>query len=181
MKSEWRQLQLGDVANFIDYRGKTPPKSSSGIPLVTAKIVKNNCIQQPTEYIESNFYNEWMTRGIPQNGDVVFTTEAPMGEVALIKTSDKMAFAQRVIILQGKKGTLDNKFLFYLLQYQPIKKRIEARSSGTTVIGIKNSELKKVLIDFPDISQQQAITTILDCIDNKIAQNYQINDYLAAA
>ena len=39
--SEWREYLLEDVIDkFIDYRGKTPDKKDSGIPLVTAKIVK---------------------------------------------------------------------------------------------------------------------------------------------
>ena len=36
---------------LIDYRGKTPKKTLSGIPLVTAKIVKNGRINDYTEYI----------------------------------------------------------------------------------------------------------------------------------
>ena len=43
---------LGDVCSFIDYRGKTPPKTSSGIPLITAKIIKNGVIQEPQEFID---------------------------------------------------------------------------------------------------------------------------------
>ena len=53
---------LGDVCTFIDYRGKTPPKTTKGIPLVTAKIVKNGMIQEPQEFIAENYYDEWMRR-----------------------------------------------------------------------------------------------------------------------
>jgi type I restriction enzyme S subunit len=178
MRHEWIPYPLGVVADFIDYRGKTPPKKTSGIPLVTAKIVKNNVIQEPTEFISANFYDEWMTRGIPEYGNVVFTTEAPMGEVAQIKTTDKLAFAQRIIVLQGKNDILNDTFLFYALQYEPNKKRIEARSSGTTVFGIKSAELKKVIIDTPDIDTQKKIAAFLSAIDARIAVNTKINHHL---
>ena len=69
---------LGNVCTFIDYRGKTPPKTTSGIPLITAKIVKNGAIQEPQEFIAESYYDEWMRRGIPKQGSVVFTTEAPL-------------------------------------------------------------------------------------------------------
>ena len=100
--NEWRQAILEDVVErFIDYRGKTPPKTEFGIPLVTAKIVKNGSIQPPNEYISQDTYKRWMTRGYPIIGDVVLTTEAPLGEVALLKDSN-VALAQRIILIRGK-------------------------------------------------------------------------------
>lgn len=169
---------LGDICKFIDYRGKTPPKTTSGVPLVTAKIVKNGAIQKPQEFIAENFYDEWMRRGIPKKGSVVFTTEAPLGEVAQIKTNAKLAFAQRIIVLEPNQEYLDETYLFYALQDSVLKSRIDARASGTTVIGIKSAELKKVEIDVPPLSVQQKIAGILSVIDSKIALNNKINDNL---
>lgn len=171
---------LGDVCNFIDYRGKTPPKTTSGIPLITAKIIKNGIIQEPQEFIDELFYDEWMRRGIPKKGDVIFTTEAPLGEVAKIRTDEKLAFAQRVIILEPDEKILDSDFLFYALQDRVLKSRIDARSSGTTVIGIKSKELSKVEIDVPALEIQEKIGNILSSIDEKININNKINKNLAA-
>ena len=171
---------LGDVCSFIDYRGKTPPKTSSGIPLITAKIIKNGVIQEPQEFIDETFYDEWMRRGIPKKGDIIFTTEAPLGEVAKIKTDKKLAFAQRVIILEPYEEILDSDYLFYALQDRVLKSRIDARSSGTTVFGIKSKELKKVEIDIPAIETQKKIGRVLSTIDDKIAVNNAINKNLAA-
>ena len=169
---------LGDVCTFIDYRGKTPPKTKRGIPLVTAKIVKNGMIQEPQEFIAENYYDEWMRRGIPQKGAVVFTTEAPLGEVARIRTDDKLAFAQRIIVLEPKTKQLSADYLFYALQDRVLKSRIEARSTGTTVIGIKAAELKKVEIDLPSLEEQEKIAAILCSLDDKIELNNKINENL---
>lgn len=169
---------LGDVCTFIDYRGKTPPKTTSGIPLVTAKIVKNGMIQEPQEFIAENYYDEWMRRGIPKRGSVVFTTEAPLGEVARIRTDDKLAFAQRIIVLEPKIKQLSADYLFYALQDCVLKGRIEARSTGTTVIGIKAAELKKVEIDLPSLEEQEKIAVILCSLDDKIELNNKINENL---
>ena len=171
-------FRLGDICTFIDYRGKTPPKTSNGIPLVTAKIIKNSMIQEPQEFIAENYYNEWMRRGIPQKGDVVFTTEAPLGEVARIKTDDKLAFAQRIIVLEPNTQQLNAGYLFYALQDIVLKNRIAARATGTTVIGIKAAELKKVEIDLPPLQQQEKIADILSSLDDKIELNNKINENL---
>ena len=169
---------LGEVCTFIDYRGKTPPKTTSGIPLVTAKIVKNGIIQEPQEFIAENYYDEWMRRGIPKKESVVFTTEAPLGEVARIRTDKKLAFAQRIIVLEPKTKQLRADYLFYALQDHVLKSRIEARSTGTTVIGIKAAELKKVEIDLPALQEQEKIAAILCSLDDKIELNNKINENL---
>ncbi|WP_334103356.1 hypothetical protein [Mesotoga prima] len=44
------------VEEIIDYRGKTPEKSKNGIPLITAKIIKNGRIDTPTEFIPEDQY-----------------------------------------------------------------------------------------------------------------------------
>ena len=172
--------QLQDVCSFIDYRGKTPPKTTSGIPLITAKIVKNGRILAPQEYIAEDYYDEWMRRGIPKEGSIVFTTEAPLGEVAQIRTSEKIAFAQRIIILEPNRKVLDPNYLLYSLQDNRLKGRIEARATGTTVIGIKAAELRKVVIDLPPLDIQKEIAAILKSLDEKIYHNECINDNLAA-
>lgn len=75
---EWNQDRLIDILEtLIDYRGKTPRKISFGIPLITAKIVKNGRIETPSEFLPIEDYESWMVRGFPKIGDVLLTTEAP--------------------------------------------------------------------------------------------------------
>jgi type I restriction enzyme S subunit len=73
------------LARFIDYRGKTPKKVDSGIPLITAKNVRFGYInREPYEYLTESEYESWMTRGFPRVGDILFTTEAPLGMLQLL-------------------------------------------------------------------------------------------------
>jgi type I restriction enzyme S subunit len=67
------------VEAIIDYRGKSPEKTVEGIPLITARLIKEGRILEATEFIAPESYSEWMRRGMPKRGDVVFTTEAPLG------------------------------------------------------------------------------------------------------
>lgn len=162
---------------IIDYRGKTPTKTSSGIPLITAKIIKDGAIQPVAEYIAEEDYDSWMRRGIPRPGDIVMTTEAPLGEVAQLDNR-KIALAQRVITLRGKEGVLENTFLKYLMISEYVQHQLDGRATGTTVKGIKQSELRKILLKFPSWEEQRQIANILGTIDDKIALNCQINTTL---
>jgi type I restriction enzyme, S subunit len=166
--SEWVDYDLKDVVEkFIDYRGKTPNKTAFGIPLVTAKIVKNGRIQTPNEFIAFDNYATWMRRGYPEIDDVVMTTEAPLGEVALLKDKN-VALAQRIIIIRGKKELSDNTFIKYYLQSPFGQEELQGRASGTTVEGIKAAELRKITISLPPLPEQRAIAGVLSSLDDKI-------------
>lgn len=164
---------------IIDYRGKTPRKTATGIPLITAKIVKDGRLQRPTEYIAEADYDRWMRRGFPQAGDVVLTTEAPLGEVAQLSDA-RVALAQRIIVLRGKQSVLDNTFLKFLLRSDGMQARLHARASGSTVSGIKQSELRKVLVPIPTIGEQRAIASILGALEDKVEINLKISATLEA-
>lgn len=167
------------MAAIIDYRGKTPEKTSSGIPLVTAKIVKGGRIEDPQEFIAEDAYEQWMRRGIPEAGDVVLTTEAPLGEVAQLD-GRKVALAQRIITLRGKPRLLNNTYLKFALQSQPIQEQLHGRASGSTVTGIKQSELRKLQLTFPSFETQCQVALVLGSLDDKITLNRQINQTLEA-
>jgi type I restriction enzyme, S subunit len=178
MASEWKAQPLEDcMAAIIDYRGKTPRKTLSGIPLITAKVVKGGRIEKPDEFIAEDDYEAWMRRGMPEAKDVLITTEAPLGEVAQLG-SERVALAQRLIALRGKQGILDNTFLKFLMQSSGVQDQLRARASGTTVLGIKQSELRRVMLTLPPFTEQRAIAHILGTLDDKIELNRSISETL---
>ena len=74
---------------IIDYRGKSPTKTAVGVPLVTARVVKGGELLEPNEFIaEEDYELAWMRRGIPNSGDVLFTTEAPLGECRSARSAE---------------------------------------------------------------------------------------------
>lgn len=178
MGSNYIEMRLEDCMDaIIDYRGKTPKKVDNGIPLITAKIIKNGRIQEVNEFIAINDYDDWMVRGLPLEGDVVLTTEAPLGEVAQLDAR-KVALAQRVITLRGKKGILENDYLLYLLQSSFVQNQLDGKASGSTVTGIKQSELREIILRLPPVSLQKSISHQLKCLDKKIDLNNKINKTL---
>ncbi len=176
----WYLLPLEDCMDrIIDYRGKTPKKVSAGIPLVTAKIVKGGRINfdGQLEFIAREDYKTWMRRGIPSSGDVVMTTEAPLGEIAQLGDR-QIALAQRLITLSGKADVLNNTYLKYLMMSEYVQQQLRERASGTTVLGIKQSELRKVFLALPPLPIQRRIAQTLGRLDDKIELNRRINRML---
>ena len=180
MSSEWRTQPLEDCLDaLIDYRGKTPEKTDFGIPLITAKVIKNGRIETPTEFIAVGNYDAWMRRGMPKCGDVVLTVEAPLGEVAQLGP-EKIALAQRVVTLRGKAGFLDSTYLLYLLQSEAIQDQLRSRATGTTVLGIKQSELRKIQITVPPFAFQLEVAATMKALDDRITLLRETNATLEA-
>jgi type I restriction enzyme, S subunit len=161
---EWQFCSLEEAVRFIDYRGKTPQKTEDGMRLITAKNVKMGYLQaEPMEFVDPKTYAAWMTRGIPQKGDVLFTTEAPLGNVTQLDTDEKVVFAQRIIIMQPNREVLDSTFLKYMLLSDLMQDKIQAKGTGATVKGIKSQLLKKIQISFPkSLLEQKRIVAIVD-------------------
>ncbi len=160
------------IETLIDYRGKTPPKTTHGVPLITAKVIKGGFIQQENpEFIAIDFYDAWMRRGLPKQWDVLITTEAPLGEVAQIRKAERIALAQRVILLRGNPKVVDQGYLYQAMKSDFVQGELKARASGTTVLGIKQSELWKVKIPWHTLPTQRKIARVLSAYDDLIENN----------
>lgn len=153
------------LARLIDYRGVPPPKSESGVPLITAKNVRFGYLNpEPREYISEDDFDGWMRRGLPEAGDVLFTTEAPLGNVAQIPDY-KIALGQRTITLCPDRTRLKPTFLKWLLISPGSQARLAENATGSTALGIKQSTFRKLLFPFPSVDEQETIANHIDGID----------------
>ncbi len=173
--SDWPMVKLGDACQFIDYRGRTPEKTSFGIPLITAKNVRDGYIDpEPREYIADSEYESWMTRGIPKVGDVLFTTEAPLGNAALVTMTDRFALAQRLIALSPDRKLLIGPYLKDVLISTSMREKIFAHQTGSTVYGIKASVLKEITVPVPPLEVQKEIVSDIESEQALVASTKEL-------
>lgn len=166
---EWGWDAIVNNLEIVDYRGKSPTKVDDGIFLVTARNIKNGIIDYSLsqEFVPASEYSKIMSRGKAKLGDVLFTTEAPMGEVANID-NENIALAQRIIKFDGTRKNINNYYLKYLLTSEPLRKQLFSDSTGSTVTGIKGSRLKKIFILIPKREEQDKINNLLQSQDFKM-------------
>ncbi|WP_079159729.1 restriction endonuclease subunit S [Streptomyces griseus] len=146
------------IERWIDYRGATPEKTASGIPLVTARNIREGKIDLAAsrEYIAEDAYKVWMRRGLPMHGDVLLTTEAPLGQVARIFDSG-VALAQRIILLRPDPEQCSTEWLYWYLRSPQGQAELALRATGSTAVGIKADRLRSVpipLLDTKDIQER---------------------------
>lgn len=171
-EGEWNTAQISDwLAKVIDYRGKAPPKTETGVPLITARNVKMGHLDfEADEYIDSALFETWMNRGRPNPGDVMFTTEAPLGNVAQYPAKGTYALGQRIITLQAGIDRCDSGFLFQTLLGPKMQRKVDARGTGSTAKGIKSRLFVKIPMTAPTLPEQRKIAEFLGAVDTKIAQ-----------
>ena len=166
----WAWCKLNDIYNFIDYRGATPTKITNGIPLVTAKNVKSGYIDYTIDdYISEEEFKERQQRGISKKGDILFTTEAPLGHAALADM-EKFSAGQRLITFQqyGSKNELINYVMLMFILSDFFQQQLYVNKTGSTVAGIKAAILKTLWIPVPPYNEQLRISNTLKSAINLI-------------
>jgi type I restriction enzyme S subunit len=156
----WRVLPLVRVVKqFVDYRGATPTKTESGVPLITATQIKHGRINHDLDpvFISEEEYAERMTRGFPETGDVLVTTEAPLGETAQIGDDPRVAPGQRIILMKADPGLITNDFLFAHFRSDVGRTELLCRASGSTASGIRADRLKGSKVLVPPLPEQNDI------------------------
>ena len=153
----WKQTTIREAVQIIDYRGRTPPFSESGIPHLRSQNIRHGkIVYRDLAYVSEIDYNKFMTRGLPKEGDLLFTTEAPMGEVALAPT-EKFSVAQRIMILRPLPEVLDSRFLMLQLTAPQFQARLRHSGTGSTVTGVSSRNFQSMTLVVPPLAEQTRI------------------------
>ena len=188
LPNSWAWVRLGNMAKFIDYRGKTPTKTGSGKRLITAKNIRQGYIDlEPEEFISEEDYTKWMTRGFPRKGDLLFTPEAPLGNAAIVDLNEEFALAQRAICFQWHH--LDtSRFMLIQIMASPFQTKLVENATGMTATGIKASKLKEIPVAIPPLKEQHRIvqkvdelTALCDQLKERLSQASETRNQLAEA
>ncbi len=109
--------------------------------------------------------------------DLIISARGTVGVLAQLGTP--MAFNQSCFGLRGKKGIVDNTYLYYSLKNYV--SNIQKRGQGSVFSTINLDSFKIMEIDIEeDFSTQQKIASVLTSLDDKIELNNKLNAELEA-
>ena len=182
----WDWVKLEDATDLIiDHRGKTPKKmggdwSQTGYPAVSAKHVKmGHWVRRDTiRFVDRDMYRRWMKDPL-RKGDILLTSEAPLGEVLLLPDDRPYCLSQRLYAVRPGGCIVSPEFLFLWLKNGTAQADMRGRATGTTVRGIRQSELRKVRTLVPSEDTQLAASLRLGPMFGKIHANTEQNQTLA--
>ena len=151
------------VSNILDHRGKTPLKlggdwviKGEGVIALSAKHVKDGKLVklEDANIVGFEMYEKWMPEKLKE-GDILMTSEAPLGEFYFILNDTDYCMSQRLFAIRADKSKVLSTYLYYELSKGNGYSQIIGKASGSTVFGIRQDELRKVNILKPELNLQE--------------------------
>ena len=171
----WERVCITDVCkSIIDCINKTAStvEYPTEFKMIRTTNIRNGWIDlSDVKYVTKEVFERWTRRAIPKKGDVILTREAPLGEVGMIRTDDKVFLGQRLVQYKADPRYLDNKFLLYAFQECDLQSQIKALGSGTSVEHMRVPDAEKLTLRLPPLSIQHTIADILSAYDDLIENN----------
>ncbi len=176
---DWKERKLINniIEKVLDFRGKSPTKfgmrwGNSGYLVLSALNVKNGYIDKQVEakYGDQTLFERWMGKERLEKGDVVFTTEAPLGNVAQVPDDNGYILNQRAVAFKTSTEKTDNNFLAQLLRSPLFQTKLKANASGGTAKGIGMKEFAKMSATIPvSVEEQIKIGNFFKQLDDTIS------------
>ncbi len=185
LPSGWTESPLGEALEvLLDHRGKTPGKLGgdfvdSGVRAISAMHIRDGQIDfsRRERFVTFEMFERWMPERLRQ-GDVLMTSEAPLGSLALVPADGPLVLSQRLFAFRGRQGYLDNRYLRWFMESPPARRQLDERSSGSTVTGIRQAELRLLTVPIPPFNEQRRI---VELVEDHLSRLDAANLYLLAA
>jgi type I restriction enzyme S subunit len=125
--------------------------------------------EKQTNFGSLALFERWMTQGATEEGDVLITMEAPLGNIAQIPDTNRYILSQRVVLLRPKPNLLAKDFLAIQMIGSRFQKELVRQSSGTTAVGIQRAKLELIEIVVPKrTDEQDGIALRMHSMDSQI-------------
>jgi type I restriction enzyme, S subunit len=165
---KWEQVRIDEACESImDCVNKTAPKVQGPtlFKMIRTTNVRNGRVNlDSVNYVTEDVYKIWTRRQVPKRGDVILTREAPMGEVGMLLSDQKVFLGQRLVSYRADSTKLDNRFLLYAFRSQHLQSQIRALASGSTVQHMRVPDSKALLLSLPSVEEQRKIVAALDSL-----------------
>jgi type I restriction enzyme S subunit len=165
--------------SIIDCINKTATKVDHPTPykMIRTTNVKNGKVNlESVKYVEETVYQQWTRRQVPRKGDVILTREAPMGEVGILDSDEKVFLGQRLVSYRAASEKLNNRFLLYCFMSDYIQDQIQKLGSGSTVLHMRVPDSERLKIPLPDLNIQSDVVANLDFLNAETFRLKNINE-----
>lgn len=154
---EWKKL--GEVCNIYDGVHQTPKYQESGIPFISVENINN--IYGSKKYISQEAFDAFKIK--PQIGDLFLTRIGVIGVCGIFNRQEDIAYYVSLALLRPDKEKIITAYLKYIIESNIGKKELRKYTLINAVpIKINKSDIAKIEIPIPPLSEQRCIVSILD-------------------
>lgn len=172
MNGKGLETELSAVCQIVDCPHTSPKWQPDGVPVIrNYNLVDGRIDRRNLSYVSEEEYRLRIKRVVPEADDVLFSREAPIGNVGIIEKDFRCCQGQRVVLLRPDREKILPRYLLQLMQTGPVRRQIiRAEQSGSTVSNFNLSDLKKLRFSVPDLDEQKKTMEILEHFDGLCGQ-----------
>ena len=151
---------LSAVAELIDCPHSSPRWQESGVPVIrNFNLCDGRIDPSRLSFVSEEEYRLRVKRAEPAPGDLLFSREAPVGNVGVVPEGFRCCQGQRVVLLRPDREKILPEFLAQALQSGPVRRSF--RRTGSTVENLTLAELRKVPVPVPAPQRQRELLETL--------------------
>lgn len=176
---DWEENLLGNLIEICSSKRVLQKDwKKEGIPFLRTREIIN--LSNREEFTSPIFINEALfiklksKYGVPKSGDILATGVGTIGQLYIVKETDKFYFKDGNVIWFKMNNRLDSNFLMQLFKTRLIRKQLSDNATITTVATFTIDGARKTKIIYPIIKEQQKIAHILSTADKEIENLEQL-------
>lgn len=178
---KWDEKTVDELCiEIVDCVNRTAPLSDNQTPykMIRTSNIQNGKIDSiNVNCVEKDVYEKWIRRLKPEKGDVLFTREAPTGNVGLVEDNEKIFLGQRIMHYRPNQEFINPYYLVMSLMSTDIDRQINKISTGSTVKHLSVDECKKFIIKLPPVDLQNQFATFVQQVDKlKVEVQKSLNE-----
>lgn len=165
-----REVTLEDVCQIVDCPHTSPKWKDEGVPVIRNYNLVNGVIDTSNlSYVDEEEYLIRIKRIEPRENDILFSREAPIGNVGIVPKGFRCCQGQRVVLLRPQIDVVTPRYLVHVLQGKMVRDQIATiEGKKATVSNFNIADLKKLRFKVPNIEEQEKAVIELDQLNEAI-------------
>lgn len=152
-----RPMLLSDIClSITDGDHQAPPQSNTGIPFITISAINDGVIrlEKATRYVPTSYFEELKESRKPQIGDILFSVTGSICIPAMVLSEQAFTFQRHIAILRPNPKLALQKFLYFYLSSEQIRKQGLKVATGTAQLTVPLKGLRNFEISLPTLEEQ---------------------------
>jgi type I restriction enzyme, S subunit len=145
---------LGEVADVIDCKHRTPKPCSEGVPIVSPGNIKWGALDlSDCKLTSEEQYQDLMDHCVVREWDMVMGRNQTFGIAAFVQRRQRFVLGQDTVLIQSRK--LSSKYIYLALQSSLLRSQIDQLSIGSTFKRINLKDIRALRIPLANASMQR--------------------------
>ena len=160
---EKKLMPMSDICSIITDGTHQPPKfKEEGIPFIfVSNITSDKLTYGAEKFIDQDTYNELIKRTPIEIGDVLLSTVGSYGHPAVVKSDKKFLFQRHIAYLKPRREIVDSDYLHGAILSPDAQRQIEEGVKGIAQKTLNLSEIKKMRIPVPNMTNQKEFSAFV--------------------